>query len=318
MAVFLNVFYLLLGTLALYYGADYLVRGGVSIAKRAGISTLVTGLTLVAFATSAPELAVSLSSALQGNPDIAVGNVIGSNIANIGLILGLCACILPLNVNRQLLLFDAPVMIISAILVSAAFFYNGALGRISGAILFILLICYIVRSVYKSKKDNTAANPEDAVPPEYSVWVSILIVAASLGTLVLGANAFLWGSVYFARLLKVSDAVIGLTVVAVGTSLPELATSIVAAIKGEKDIAIGNVVGSNIFNTLGILGLTSLVKPIHANLNIFDFIVMSVLSMLLLSFMASGKKINQAEGILLLLIYIGYIGYLVMHTLGRI
>ena len=312
MDIALNIFYMLCGIAALYYGADYLVKGGVEIAVRFKISSLVIGLTLVAFATSAPELAVSMSSAFSGNPDIALGNVIGSNIANIGLILGICACILPLNVNRQLLKFDTPVMILAAILMAVVYFCTGEISRLWGIIFFILLIAYLVRSVYVSRKENMNEKEEE-IPSSYPLWLAIIIVIASLLLLVFGAKIFLAGTVYFAKLFKISDAVIGLTIVAVGTSLPELATSIVATCKGEKDIAIGNVVGSNIFNTLGIIGLTSAVKPIrNTTINYVDFSTMSLLSIMLLIFMFSGKKLNRIEGASILLIYIAYTVYLCM------
>ncbi|MBR2510023.1 MAG: calcium/sodium antiporter [Lentisphaeria bacterium] len=308
MELVLNIFYMLCGIAALYYGADFLVKGGVDIAKRLGISSLVIGLTLVAFATSAPELAVSVSSALGGNSDIALGNVIGSNISNIGLILGICGCILPLNVNRQLLKFDTPVMIISAIIVSVIYLSTGEISRIWGIVCFLLLIAYCIRNIYASRKETAQ---EEKNPSVYPVWLAIIIIAASLGILVGGAKIFLLSAVYFAKLLNLSDAVIGLTVVAVGTSLPELATSIVAVCKGEKDIAIGNVVGSNIFNTLGILGLTAVIKPIdNASLNYIDFAVMGFLSILLMIFMCSGKKLNRFESAVILLTYIAYTIYL--------
>ena len=247
---FLNLIYLAGGIAALYFGADYLVKGGVDIAKRFGISSLVIGLTLVAFATSAPELAVSVSAAFDGSPDIALGNVIGSNIANIGLILGVCACILPLNVNQQLLKTDAPVMITAAAAAAGFCLFRGGVGRIAGAVLFAAFLIYTAWNVYNSKKNP---EKEEKTPSKYPLYLAIIIVAASLGVLVGGAKIFLKGAVYFAKILNLSDAVIGLTVVAVGTSLPELATSVVASIKGEKDIAIGNVIGSNILNIFCII-----------------------------------------------------------------
>ena len=304
MNIFLNIIYLVGGVAGLYYGADFLVKGGVDIARRCGISTLVIGLTLVAFATSAPELAVSISAALNNQPDISLGNVIGSNIANIGLILGLCGCILPMTVNRQLLKFDTPVMLAATLILAALCTFCSGISRLAGLILFILLLAYIAWNVYASRKNM---EKEEKHIPEYPLYLAIIIVAASLGVLVGGAKAFLAGAVYFAKMLNFSDAVIGLTIVAVGTSLPELATSIVAACKGEKDIAIGNVVGSNIFNILGIIGLTSIVSPIsNTSLNYIDFGVMVFISILLMIFMLSSKILNRIESAILLLIYIIY------------
>ena len=304
MNIFLNIIYLVGGVAGLYYGADFLVKGGVDIARRCGISTLVIGLTLVAFATSAPELAVSISAALNNQPDISLGNVIGSNIANIGLILGLCGCILPMTVNRQLLKFDTPVMIAATLILAALCAFCSGISRLAGLILFILLLAYIAWNVYASRKNM---EKEEKHIPEYPLYLAIIIVAASLGVLVGGAKAFLAGAVYFAKMLNLSDAVIGLTIVAVGTSLPELATSIVAACKGEKDIAIGNVIGSNIFNILGIIGLTSIVSPIgNTSLNYIDFGVMVFISILLMIFMLSSRILNRIESAILLLIYIIY------------
>ena len=313
MNLLLNIFYMVIGIGALYYGADFLVKGGVDIAKRAGVSSLVIGLTLVAFATSAPELAVSISSALNGNPDIAMGNVIGSNIANIGLILGLSACIVPLTVERQLLKFDTPVMLIATFVMSALFFFNGDLNRIEGAVLFAGLLAYVVWSVYSSRKAIAEEKAKgEKVEFKYPLYLSIIIVIASLAVLVFGAKIFLVSAVFFAKLFKMSDAVIGLTIVAVGTSLPELATSVVAACKGEKDIAIGNVVGSNIFNILCILGLTPIIKPIeNVKLNYTDFGVMAFISVLLLIFMLIGRVLNRIEGAILLIVYAVYTALLI-------
>ena len=305
---FLNLIYLAGGIAALYFGADYLVKGGVDIAKRFGISSLVIGLTLVAFATSAPELAVSVSAAFDGSPDIALGNVIGSNIANIGLILGVCACILPLNVNQQLLKTDAPVMITAAAAAAGFCLFRGGVSRIAGAVLFAAFLIYTAWNVYNSKKNP---EKEEKTPSKYPLYLAIIIVAASLGVLVGGAKIFLKGAVYFAKILNLSDAVIGLTVVAVGTSLPELATSVVASIKGEKDIAIGNVIGSNILNIFCILGLTSIIKPIqNASINIVDFAAMPILSVLLTIMMFTGRRLNRIEGAVLLFLYVGYTVYL--------
>lgn len=312
MEIFLHIIYMIAGVAALYYGADFLVRGGVDIAQRFGISSLVIGLTLVAFATSAPELAVSVSAAFSGNPDISVGNVVGSNIANIGLILGVCACILPLNVNNQLLKVDTPIMVAAALVITVPFLMFSGMNRIIGAVLFIALLAYVVWSVYDSRKQNVE---EEKIPPKYPLYLAVIIVIASLAVLVVGAKIFLLSAVFFAKMLKISDAVIGLTVVAVGTSLPELATSIVAACKGEKDIAIGNVVGSNIFNSLCILGLTSLIKPIqNVTLNIVDFGCMIFLSVLLLVMMFTSRKVNRIEGAILFLCYVGYTVYLCINA----
>lgn len=308
MELVLNLLFLAGGIAALYYGADYLVKGGVDIAGRLGISPLVIGLTLVAFATSAPELAVSVSAALEGNPDIALGNVVGSNIANIGLILGVCACILPLNVNAQLLKNDVPVMIAAAVGAAGFYFFCGGINRIAALVFFVAFLIYTVWSIFNSRNNP---EKEEKTSSKYPLYLAIIIVIASFGVLVGGAKIFLKGAVFFAKILNMSDAVIGLTVAAVGTSLPEFATSVVASFKGEKDIAIGNVVGSNILNIFCILGLTGIVKPIeNASVSIVDFAVMIIFTVLLSVMMFTGRRLNRIEGAVLTAFYIGYTVYL--------
>ena len=313
--VFLNLLYAVLGVAGLYYGAEFLVKGGVSIARRAGVSPLVIGLTLVAFATSAPELVVSVSAAVDGNADIALGNVVGSNICNIALILGLCGCIAPMTVQRQLLRFDAWVMVGSAVLLTVFYLAGNGINRIQAGIFLIGMIAYVVWSVMASRKE-TAAQEEEKDEKLLAVWKSLLLIVFALALLVGGAKVFLWSAVFFAQKLGLSHAVIGLTIVAVGTSLPELATSVVAAIKGEQDIAIGNVVGSNIFNILGILGVAPLISPLkNATLDPVDMGMMLLVSVLLVPMMRTGWKISRKEGALLLILYAGYVAYLLCtHT----
>lgn len=312
----INLLYIAAGTAALYYGAEFLIKGGVTIARKAGVSSMVIGLTLVAFATSAPELVVSISAGLSGSSDIALGNVIGSNICNIALILGLCGCISPLPVDRKLFRFDLPVMVLSAIVLALLCFRGTEIGRPAGALLFIGLLGYTVWNIYSSKKENTtsAAAEEKENTPEQSFLASILLVGVGLGLLVGGAHFFLEGAKYIAKLFNLSDAVIGLTVVAAGTSLPELATSLVAAIKKEQDIAIGNVVGSNIFNILGIIGLAPLVRPLcNYTINAIDLGMMLLCTVGLLPLMRTNWKISRAEGALMLTLYAAYTAYLIIH-----
>ena len=314
--ILINLLYIAAGTAALYYGAEFLIKGGVAIARKAGVSSMVIGLTLVAFATSAPELVVSISAGLSGSSDIALGNVIGSNICNIALILGLCGCISPLPVDRKLFRFDLPVMVLSAIVLALLCFRGTEIGRPAGALLFIGLLTYTVWNIYSSKKENTtsAAAEEKENTPEQSFLASILLVGVGLGLLVGGAHFFLEGAKYIAKLFNLSDAVIGLTVVAVGTSLPELATSLVAAIKKEQDIAIGNVVGSNIFNILGIIGLAPLVRPLsNYAINTVDLGMMLLCTVGLLPIMRTNWKISRAEGALMLTLYAAYTAYLIIH-----
>ncbi|MBQ9776655.1 MAG: calcium/sodium antiporter [Lentisphaeria bacterium] len=312
----LHLLYAVLGIAGLYYGAEFLVKGGVSIARRAGVSPLVIGLTLVAFATSAPELVVSVSAAIDGSSDISLGNVVGSNICNIALILGLCACITPMVVQRQILRFDAHFMVGSAVLLAVFYLSGNGVNRIQALVLLAGMIVYVVWNVYASRKENAAAETEKTEEKLLPLWQSLLLIVLALALLVAGAKIFLRSAVFFAGKLGLSEAVIGLTIVAVGTSLPELATSVVAAIKGEDDIAIGNVVGSNIFNILCILGITPLIAPLkNAALDPVDMGAMILVSILLVPMMRTGWKISRKEGAALLILYAGYITYLLCtHT----
>lgn len=311
--LFLNLLCLVLGTGALYYGAELLIKGGTGVARKAGVSPMVVGLTLVAFSTSAPEFVVSLSAALDGKSDIALGNVIGSNICNIILILGICGCIAPLPVDKKLFRFDLPVMVISAALLAFFCLQGGVIGRWHGGILFAGLIFYTCWNIHISRKENNLADNNPAKVVDKSGLIKhLLCAAAGLGLLVGGAKAFLQGAVFAAGLLNLSEAVIGLTVVAVGTSLPEMATSVVAAAKGQRDIAIGNVVGSNIFNVLGIIGITPLIAPIgNYSIDAVDLGVMLASTVALMIFMRTGWKISRVEGALMLLVYCGYTAYLI-------
>ena len=314
MQTILNILYGVSGLALLYYGAEFLVKGGVRIAARLKISPLVVGLTLVAFATSAPELVVSVDSALKGFGNISIGNVIGSNICNIALILGVCAMITPLNVNKQLFRIDVPLMILSAVLLAVFCVFSGGLKLWQGILLLAGIIFYTWFSIYCARKSEKQ-NPDGEQISDNSgnILVAILLVAAGLGALVGGAKLFVNSAVYLAKLCRISDAVIGLTVVAVGTSLPELATSVVAAIRGEKDIAIGNVVGSNIFNVLAICGITPLVAPVQApGISKVDLAVMVLLSVMLYPMMKSQMSISRKEGLSLFLIYVAYTVYLLI------
>ena len=313
MTLLLNILYAAAGVAGLYYGAEFLIKGGVAIARKAKISPLVIGLTLVACATSAPELVVSVSAAIDGNSNISFGNVVGSNICNIALILGISALIRPLTVRKQLLTLDSPVMIVSSLLLAAFYFSNHGLNRLQAALLLAGFIAYTLWNIRISRRDEAAAETEPGgTVPEIPLHKALLYLVIAMAALVGGAKIFLTSAIYFARLMKISDAVIGLTVVAVGTSLPELAASVVAAIRKESDIAIGNVVGSNIFNILGILGIAPLIKPMeNAALNMVDLGMMVFCAVILVPMMRSKWKISRLEGAILLLGYCGYIFYLV-------
>ncbi len=310
--LFVNILFGISGLAGLYYGAEFLVRGGSTIARRAGVSPLVIGLTLVAFATSAPELVVSVDAALSGNADISIGNVVGSNIFNIAFILGICALIAPVAVKKQLLRFDAPVAAAVSLLPPVLLYMSNGILRWQGTLLFLGIIGYTVWTVRMSLKED-GGSEEQKTECRMSCWLALLFVALGFIGLVAGAKFFLWSAVYFAGLMKLSDAVIGLTIVAAGTSLPELATSIVASIKGENDIAVGNVLGSNIFNILCILGVSSMVSPMkNPELNMIDMGMMVLVTFMLLPLMRSGWRISRLEGGVFVLLYIGYMAYLVV------
>jgi cation:H+ antiporter len=251
---------LLAGFVGLFVGGDALVRGAVGIARTLGLSPLVIGLTVVGFGTSTPELLVSADAALRGVPDIALGNVVGSNIGNVLLIVGLSALIWPIRVAGDTLKRDTAVMMAAA-LVLLPLFWLGTMGRLSGGVLVAGLLTYLYIAFRDGKADEDDPSLQGAVAP---VWKSALWVIAGLVALMLGARWLVDGAVNIARGFGVSEAFIGLTIVAVGTSLPELAASIASAIKGQRDMAIGNIVGSNIFNILAILGITALITPIPA------------------------------------------------------
>ena len=311
----LAIIYLLAGLVLLYYGAEALVRGSSSLALRLGLSPLVVGLTVVAFGTSTPELMVSLKAALAGQADISVGNVVGSNICNIGLILGICALVTPIATTSQIVRIDIPIMLaITAITIFLL--ADGSIGLPEGIFLTTLLVAYIVFSIGLARRQ-----PADSLGTEFGEEVKIskrglaidlLMVAGGLVLLVFGARFLVDGAVIIARTFGWTEALIGLTVVAVGTSLPELATSLVAAIKKEADIAVGNIVGSNIFNLLGILGITAIVHPLAATgIGRIDYAVMAAFALMLWPMAYHQKRITRVEGAILLAGYVAYVSWLV-------
>ncbi|GIU03595.1 calcium/sodium antiporter [Shewanella glacialipiscicola] len=296
------------GFIILTLGAEALVRGASSIALRLGITPLIIGLTIVAFGTSAPELAVSVKSALAGNSGIALGNVIGSNIANIGLILAITALIRPIQVQSQVVKRDIPLMILASMLFWGLLL-DGELSLIDGVVLLSLLIGYLAFSYISSKNSN---EEEEIEAGPNNPLLSALFIVVGISMLVGGGILFVNGAVDLAKTFGVSEVIIGLTIVAIGTSMPELVTSVIAALKGQSDIAIGNIVGSNIFNILGILGITAIVQPVSSlGFQPIDFIVMLAFAVIILPFAWTGLRIGRREGTVLLLGYLGYMGYLV-------
>lgn len=317
-----TVLLFLVGIVLLILGADLLVRGASRLALAAGVSPLVVGLTVVAFGTSAPEMAVSVKAALFGQADIAYGNVVGSNIFNVLFILGLSALVAPLLVDRQLMRRDVPIMIGASSLLPALAL-DGRIGRIDGALLFGGIVAYTVYSVVQSRREAAArreAEPEGKLEPTGPAAVNVLLVLGGLALLVLGARWLVGGAVEFARALGVSELVIGLTIVAAGTSLPEVATSVLAAFRGQREIAVGNVVGSNVFNILAVLGLSGLVAPggvpVAPQALAFDTPVMIAVAVACLPIFFTGHVIARWEGGLFLFFYAAYTAFLVMKSTG--
>jgi cation:H+ antiporter len=325
----MHLFLFVIGLVALILGANLLVRGAGKLALSLGISPLVVGLTVVAFGTSAPEIAVSVASVLDGRNDMAVGNVVGSNIFNVLFILGLSALIVPLTVNRQLIRQEVPIMLgVSVLMVLLA--WDGAIVVWEGGLLLLLLVAYTDFLIVQSRQASKTTAPQGQTDefdqelqvPAASDWdaklyVQLALIAVGLVLLVLGSDWLVSAAVAFAKALGVSDVVIALTIVAAGTSMPEVATSITAAIKGERDIAVGNVVGSNTFNILGCLGLSGMVAGTNGlvvapSLLAFDLWVMLAVAVACLPVFFTGGEIARWEGGVFAGYYVAYVSYLIL------
>lgn len=318
----LNIGLIVGGFVVLVFGADWLVKGASRLVLSLGMTPLVVGLTVVAFGTSAPEMAVSVASAWSGQADLAVGNVVGSNIVNVLLILGVSAIVAPLVVNQQLVRLDVPIMLGASVL-----FYALCLdGRISVADSVLmtggifLYVAFLIRQSRREKSNAVLAEYEDAVESGGSLLTDIVWMVAGLAALVIGAQLLVEGAVSLARAFGVSELMIGLTVLAIGTSLPELATSVVAALRGERDIAVGNVVGSNIFNLLSVLGFTGLVSlgqlPVAATALSLDIPVMLGVALLCMPIFRAGFTVTRANGAFFLLCYAAYLSWLIASNSG--
>lgn len=306
-----NVAVVLLALLFLFLGAEGLVRGSASLALRAGLSPLSAGLTIVAFGTSSPELFASVKAALSQHGDIAVGNVVGSNSFNIGIILGLAALVCPVPVHRQVIKIDAPIALLAAFLL-AFLLLNDTLGRFEGLLLLVGIVAYTWMNIVLARRqagEGAEDSPDSGVPSVSRHWgMDIALIVVGLGLLMFGSSLLVERSIVLAKALGVSEAVIGLTIVAAGTSMPELATSLVAAVRKQPDIAVGNVVGSNIFNILGILGLASVVSPLRApGVSMFDFVAMIGFTLLIIPLLYTGRLLHRLEGGVLLALYGVYV-----------
>ncbi len=309
----LDIAYILLGLLLLVKGGDYLVDGSVAIAQRARLSRMVIGLTVVGFGTSMPELLVSLQSALMGNSGIAIGNVVGSNIANIALILGVTALVHTIPTQRITLRLDLPFMLLASVLFIAVAM-TGTIGRLAGIVGFLMLVAFVSYQVHNSRKASKASDEEGQQAEPMALWKAILMIIVAFAAMVFGANRLVEGASDIARQLGVTDRVIGLTIVAVGTSLPELFASVMAAVKGETDMAIGNIIGSVTFNLLCVIGLSAAITPIHGS-DIgfaFDYALMFGLGILLWLFLRTSYKMVRWEGAALTAIYVAYIVKLIV------
>jgi cation:H+ antiporter len=319
----IHLLWLALGLVLLVVGAEGLVRGAGKLALSIGISPLVVGLTVVAFGTSAPELAVSVEAARSGEVDIALGNVVGSNIFNVLFIVGLSAVVAPLVVNAQLIRQEVPVMIAASLLL-LALAADGGISRLDGIVLTTLLVAYTAFLVVQSRRATRATKAEyaeDMADERRARWdrhwgVQLALVIGGLALLVIGARWLVESAVEIARALGMSELVVGLTIVAAGTSLPEVATSVVATLRGERDIAVGNVVGSNTFNILCVLGVSASVAPtelpVQPQMLAFDVPVMIAVAIACLPIFMTARTIDRWEGILFLGYYVAYTSYLVL------
>ena len=306
-----NLGLILIGFFLLLKGGDYLVDGAVAIAQRAKLSPMVIGLTIVGFGTSVPELLVSIQAALAGSSGIAIGNVVGSNIANIALILGMTAIIAVCPASKQTLRIDMPFMMVAGI-AFVAVALSGTISRIAGLCGFLALVAFVVWQIRNSRKKNADSESEGSAP--MPLWKALTMVLVSFAALVLGADWLVDGARNIASTLGVPDRIIGLTIVAIGTSLPELFASVMAARKGETDVAIGNVIGSYTFNILSVVGLSASVCPIEHTADgfVFDYMLMIALGLLLWLFLRTKYVLERWEGTILLLIYIFYIAKLIV------
>lgn len=313
----------LLGLAALVFGAELLVRGASKLATTLGVSPLVVGLTVVAFGTSAPEIAVSVNAALSGNTDLAVGNVVGSNIFNVLFILGLSALITPLVVHAQIIRQEIPILV-GACLLLFVLSLDGKISFSESLLLLGTLVAYSAFLIIQSRKQTREVQEEYAKENnnknkwDAPVYVQIILILVGLSLLVQGSEWLVDSAVIFARMMGVSDIIIGLTIVAAGTSMPEVATSVMAAFKGERDIAVGNVIGSNVFNILGCLGITGLVAPMGLVVPLsvlnFDLWVMLAVCFACIPVFISGREIARWEGGFFVGYYVAYVAYLILAS----
>jgi cation:H+ antiporter len=313
----MDVIYIIIGLALVLVGAHILTEGAAAVAEKFRISEFVIGLTIVAVGTSMPEFVVSSAAVMQGSSDMAIGNVVGSNIFNVFLILGLCAVVSPLPFTRNNIRFDIPLAFLASVMFFVAaldlMFGWGEVNRISrveGAVMFLCYIAVVIWSIRSSKQDEQ----EVAAEPRMKMWIALLAIVGGLAALVIGSRLFVDGASAVARALGVSDALIAITLVACGTSLPELASSLVSVAKGQKGMALGNVLGSNLFNILFILGGCSMITPLTlGDIDIIDIsmVVLSAVIPFIFAFTFKGRQLDRKEGVAMVAIYIGYVVWLI-------
>ncbi|MBQ3259482.1 MAG: calcium/sodium antiporter [Alistipes sp.] len=313
----MDIVYIIIGLALVLVGAHILTEGAAAVAEKFRISEFVIGLTIVAVGTSMPEFVVSSVAAVQGSSDMAIGNVVGSNIFNVFLILGLCALVSPLPFTRNNIRFDIPLTFLASVVLfitalDTMFGWGDIdrIGRVEGIVMFLCYIALIVWSVRSSKQDEQ----EVAAKPRMKMWIAVLAIVGGLASLVVGSRLFVDGASAVARALGVSDALIAITLVACGTSLPELASSLVSVAKGQKGMALGNVLGSNLFNILFILGGCSTITPLTlGDIDIIDIsmVILSAVIPFIFAFTFKGRQIDRKEGAVMVAIYIGYIAWLI-------
>ena len=317
--MWLYVLYVVVGVVLVIWGADRMTEGAVAVAERLNVSQMVIGLTVVAVGTSMPEFCVSMASALKGTADLAVGNVVGSNIFNSMLIVGITAMVAPMTILKSTVRKDIPFALFASVLL-VALCYNGTLSRLEAAILFIMFLAFMYITLQHAKRgERSEERGENEEAKErkqsMSVWKMVALILVGLACLIGGSDVFVEGATQIADSMKISKAVVGLTVVAMGTSLPELATSVVAAKKGNSGIAIGNVLGSNVFNILLILGATGMISPLgNITITLVDFAMLILSMVLLLLFSYTKYTIARWEGAVLTAIFAGYMVWLIINV----
>ena len=329
MEYFINILLLIVGMVLLVKGADFFVGGASDIAKKLGIPSLIIGLTLVSIGTSLPEASVSINAAITNSSDLSFGNVIGSNIFNSLFIIGICSIIIPTVVSKDLIKFDIPILILVMTILSlfAYAITPYVIDRWEAAIMFVLFCLYIILLVFRDLKQRKNdlklveedKQAEDKQQPTRKTWLSILFTILGLAGVVGGGTLTVNAAKELAALFGMSELLIGLTIVAVGTSLPELVTSFVASKKGENDIAVGNVIGSNIFNIIFILGFSGMINPLSLTSNSwFDVIVMVIAIFMIFIFALKKGKVNRIEGAIMMVLYIAYLTYIALRDTGVI